>query len=34
VYIDWENDLVVVFRWIRGGPALDQIVGKIIAATR
>jgi CubicO group peptidase (beta-lactamase class C family) len=34
VYIDWENDLVVVFRWIRGGPALDQIVGKIIASTK
>jgi CubicO group peptidase (beta-lactamase class C family) len=34
VYIDWDNDLVVVFRWIRGGPALDQIIGKIIAATR
>jgi CubicO group peptidase (beta-lactamase class C family) len=34
VYIDWDNDLVVVFRWIRGGPALDQIIGKIIAATK
>ncbi len=34
VYIDWENDLVVVFRWIRGGPALNDIVGKIIASTK
>ena len=30
IYVDWENDLVVVVRWIRGGPALDNFVGKVI----
>lgn len=33
VYLDWENDLVVVVRWIRGGNALDQFLGKVVAAT-
>ena len=32
VYMDWENDLVVVVRWIKGGNALDQFLGKVIAA--
>jgi CubicO group peptidase (beta-lactamase class C family) len=31
VYIDWENDLVVVVRWIRGG-ALNEFIGKVLAA--
>ena len=30
IYVDWENDLVVVVRWIRGGPALDNFIGKVI----
>jgi CubicO group peptidase (beta-lactamase class C family) len=34
IYIDWENDLVVVVRWIRGGPALNDVIGKIIASTK
>jgi CubicO group peptidase (beta-lactamase class C family) len=34
IYIDWENDLVVVVRWIRGGPALDEFVGKVLGALR
>jgi hypothetical protein len=25
VYIDWENDLVVVVRWIRGGERAGQL---------
>ena len=29
IYIDWENDIVAVFRWIRGGPALDNMLGKL-----
>jgi CubicO group peptidase (beta-lactamase class C family) len=33
VYIDWENDLVVVVRWIRGD-ALDEFIGKVLAAVR
>ncbi|HSL22052.1 MAG TPA: serine hydrolase [Vicinamibacterales bacterium] len=32
IYIDWENDLLVVVRWIRGGNALDQFIGKILGA--
>jgi len=32
VYMDWENDLVVVVRWLRGGNALDEFLGKVIAA--
>jgi CubicO group peptidase (beta-lactamase class C family) len=31
IYIDWDNDLVVVVRWIRGN-ALDQFIGKVLAA--
>jgi len=32
VYIDWDNDLVVVTRWIRGGPALNDFLGKVLGA--
>jgi CubicO group peptidase (beta-lactamase class C family) len=32
VYIDWENDLVVVVRWIRGGDALDNFIGQVIGS--
>ena len=32
IYIDWDNDLVVVTRWIRGGPALNDFLGKVLAA--
>ena len=28
IYIDWENALVVVVRWIGGG--LDEFIGKVI----
>jgi CubicO group peptidase (beta-lactamase class C family) len=34
IYIDWENDLVVVVRWIGGGNALNDFIGKILAAIR
>ena len=30
VYIDWENDVVVVVRWIRGG--LDEFIGKVLSS--
>jgi CubicO group peptidase (beta-lactamase class C family) len=33
IYIDWENDLVIVVRWIRGN-AIDPFVGKVLAAMR
>ena len=32
IYIDWENDVVAVIRWIRGGGALNEVVGKILAS--
>jgi CubicO group peptidase (beta-lactamase class C family) len=32
IYIDWDNDLVAVTRWIRGGPALNDFVGKVVGA--
>ena len=33
IYVDWENDLVVVVRWISNG-ALNEFIGKVIAAVR
>lgn len=33
IYIDWENDLVIVVRWIRGN-AIDPFVGKVLAAMK
>src|SRR5918995_4258688 len=34
IYIDWDNDLVVVVRWIGGANALDQFLGKVVGAIR
>jgi hypothetical protein len=34
VYIDWQNDLVVVVRWIAGGGALNEFLGKVLGAIR
>ena len=34
IYIDWENDIVAVMRWIRGGPSLDNMIGKITASVK
>jgi len=34
VYLDWQNDLVVVVRWINNGPALNEFIGKVVAAVR
>jgi CubicO group peptidase (beta-lactamase class C family) len=34
IYVDWQNDLVVVVRWIGGGGALDQFLGKVVGAIR
>jgi hypothetical protein len=34
IYIDWDNDLVAVVRWIRGGPATYEFIGKLLAAVR
>jgi CubicO group peptidase (beta-lactamase class C family) len=32
VYIDWEHDLVVVFRWIDTTQSVNNVVGKLIAS--
>jgi hypothetical protein len=34
VYVDWDNDPVIVVRWIRSGPALNEFIGKVLAATK
>jgi CubicO group peptidase (beta-lactamase class C family) len=34
IYIDWDHDLVAVIRWVRGGPALFELIGKLLAAIR
>jgi len=34
VYIDWDNDLLVVVRWIDTNRSLDQFLGKVIGAIR
>ena len=33
IYVDWENDLVVVVRWI-SNVALNEFLGKVLAAVR
>lgn len=32
VYLDWENDMVVVVRWIDNGTALNEFIGKVLAS--
>ena len=32
IYIDWENDLVVVVRWIKNDTALNEFLGRVIGA--
>jgi CubicO group peptidase (beta-lactamase class C family) len=32
IYIDWDNDIVAVLRWIRGDQALNNVIGKLIAS--
>lgn len=32
IYIDWENDIVAVVRWIRGGGALNDFIAKMLAS--
>ncbi|MEO8074708.1 MAG: serine hydrolase [Acidobacteriota bacterium] len=34
IYIDWENDIVAVIRWIRDDKALDGVIGRTIAAIK
>jgi CubicO group peptidase (beta-lactamase class C family) len=32
IYIDWDNDIVAVVRWIRSGPALNEFLAKMLAS--
>jgi CubicO group peptidase (beta-lactamase class C family) len=32
IYIDWDNDLVAVVRWIRGDQALNGVIAKLMAS--
>ncbi|MBV8458750.1 MAG: serine hydrolase [Acetobacteraceae bacterium] len=32
IYIDTENDIVAVVRWIRGGTALNDFIGKMLGS--
>lgn len=32
VYIDWDNDLVVVVRWIKDEATLNEFLGRVIGA--
>jgi CubicO group peptidase (beta-lactamase class C family) len=32
IYIDWEHDLEIVFRWVDSTQSVNNIVGKLIAA--
>lgn len=32
VYLDWENDLVMVVRWIDSNRSLDEFIGRVIQA--
>jgi CubicO group peptidase (beta-lactamase class C family) len=34
IYIDWDNDLVIVVRWIKDEAALNEFVGRVIGALR
>jgi CubicO group peptidase (beta-lactamase class C family) len=34
VYVDWENDIVAVVRWIRDVAALNDVVGKMLSSLK
>jgi CubicO group peptidase (beta-lactamase class C family) len=34
IYVDWDNDIVAVVRWISGTGALNDFVGKIVASVK
>jgi CubicO group peptidase (beta-lactamase class C family) len=34
VYVDWDNDIVAVVRWIQDIPALNDFVGKMLSALK
>jgi CubicO group peptidase (beta-lactamase class C family) len=32
IYVDWENDLVVVLRWVSGMPAFNEFMDRVLGA--
>ena len=32
IYIDWDNDIVAVIRWIDTNKQLDEVIGRILGA--
>jgi CubicO group peptidase (beta-lactamase class C family) len=34
IYIDWDNDIVAVFRWIKNDRALNEVVAKLMASMK
>jgi CubicO group peptidase (beta-lactamase class C family) len=34
IYVDQQNDLLVVVRWIDNGPALNEFIGRVLAALK
>ena len=34
IYIDWENDVVAVVRWIGGGNAMNEFVAKMLGSLK
>ena len=34
IYIDWENDIVAVFRWIRGDAQQNAVIAKLMASLK
>jgi len=34
IYVDWQNDIVAVFRWIQSDRALNDVLGKVMASMK
>ena len=34
IYVDWQNEVVAVFRWIQNDRALDGVIAKIMASMK
>ena len=34
IYIDWDNDIVAIFRWMKNDRALDEVLGKMYASIK
>jgi len=34
IYVDWDNDIVAVVRWIRSDQALNNMIGKLVESMK